>query len=206
MRVCGGGKRTACEHPPKPKARQCPARMPDVIDGLITLLDSIPPVPGADIVQLLAGVAVAVFKVYEDKCFNDAKVNAVHVAIAQVSEVLQTHVAPRPALINDYGRQLRDVQEAVRAAGQWVAAYAKKSAMSKYFTANKERLQAELTRSRIADSLTALNMALMVVASSQIDDMHSALSIGHATQNASCGCCSRALLISNKHKLTATRR
>ena len=151
-----------------------------VIETLIVVLDSIPPIPGENIVQCIAGLAVAVFRVYEDKCFNDSKVGELHRAIAQVSLVLETHLASQSPMVATYREQLKDLTDAIKAAGQWVVAYARRSAMSKYFSANKERRQAELKRARVSDALQALNLAMLSVSSGQIGDMHAAIVSGSA--------------------------
>ena len=151
-----------------------------VIETLIVVLDSIPPIPGENIVQCIAGLAVAVFRVYEDKCFNDSKVGELHRAIAQVSLVLETRLASQSPMVATYREQLKDLTDAIKAAGQWVVAYARRSAMSKYFSANKERRQAELKRARVSDALQALNLAMLSVSSGQIGDMHAAIVSGSA--------------------------
>ena len=78
---------------------------------------------------------------YEQKCANDAKVGELHRAIAQVSVVLDKHLVPQRRMVATYRDQLKDLTDALKAAGEWVVAYARKSAMSKYFSANKERRQ-----------------------------------------------------------------
>ena len=113
------------------------------IEALVVALDSIPPIPGDAIVQCVAGLAVAVFRVYEQKCANDAKVGELHRAIAQVSVVLDKHLVPQRRMVATYRDQLKDLTDALKAAGEWVVAYAKRSAMSKYFSANKEPRQAQ---------------------------------------------------------------
>ena len=111
------------------------------IEALVLALESIPPIPNDAIVQCVAGLAVAVFRVYEQKCANDAKVGELHRAIAQVSVVLDKHLVPQRRMVATYRDQLKDLTDALKAAGEWVVAYARKSAMSKYFSANKERRQ-----------------------------------------------------------------
>ena len=151
-----------------------------VIEILIVVLDSIPPIPGDNLIQYISGLAVAVFRVYEEKCSNDSKVGELHRAIAQVSLVLTTHIVPQSPLVVTHREQLKDLTDAIKAAGQWVVAYAQKSAMSKYFSANKERRLAELKRARVSDALQALNLAMLSVSSGQIGDMHAAIVSGSA--------------------------
>ena len=92
-----------------------------VIEALVVALDSIPPIPGDAIVQCVAGLAVAVFRVYEQKCANDAKVGELHRAIAQVSVVLDKHLVPQRKMVATYRDQLKDLTDALKAAGEWVA-------------------------------------------------------------------------------------
>ena len=157
-----------------------PVRLMGVIEALVVVLDSIPPIPGEAIVQCIAGLAIAVFRVYEEKCSNDSKVGELHRAIAQVSLALETHLVPQSAMVATYREQLTDLTDAIKAAGQWVVAYARRSAMSKYFSANKERRKAELKRARVTDALQTLNLAMLSVSSGQIGDMHAAIVSGSA--------------------------
>ena len=148
------------------------------IEALVLALDSIPPIPGDAIVQCVAGLAVAVFRVYEQKCANDAKVGELHRAIAQVSVVLDKHLVPQRKMVATYRDQLKDPTDALKAAGEWVVAYAKRSAMSKYFSANKERRQAEAKRGAVTSALQALNLAMLSVSSGQIRDVHAEIRLG----------------------------
>ena len=148
------------------------------IEALVVALDSIPPIPGDAIVQCVAGLAVAVFRVYEQKCANDAKVGELHRAIAQVSVVLDKHLVPQRRMVATYRDQLKDLTDALKAAGGWVVAYARKSAMSKYFSANKERRQAVAKRGAVTSALQALNLAMLSVSSGQIRDVHAEIRLG----------------------------
>ena len=150
------------------------------IEALVLALDSIPPIPGDAIVQCVAGLAVAVFRVYEQKCANDAKVGELHRAIAQVSVVLDKHLVPQRRMVATYRDQLKDLTDALKAAGEWVVAYARKSAMSKYFSANKERRQAEAKRGAVTNALQALNLAMLSVSTGQIRDVHAEIRDVHA--------------------------
>ena len=159
----------------------------NAIDHLTACLQSIPSLPGADVVHVVVAVARALLEVYEMKCFNDAKVMMVHRAVEQVSRVLEVHLTPRPALVATYRREISDVQDAVRAAGEWVAQYARKSAMQKYFSANKERRNAELQRTAVMDSLNTFNLAMMTVNSGQLGEVHAAIVGGGAQVPAAAG-------------------
>jgi len=151
-----------------------------VIETLVVVLDSIPPILGENVVQCIAGLAVALFRVYEEKCSNDYKVRELHRAIAQVSTVLEKHLVPQSSMVATYREQLKDLTDAIKAAGQWVVAYARRSAMSKYFAASKERRQAELKRAGVSGALQALNLAMLSVNTGQINDMHGAIVGGSA--------------------------
>lgn len=150
------------------------------IEALVLALDSIPPIPGDAIVQCVAGLAVAVFRVYKQKCANDAKVGELHRAIAQVSVVLDKHLVPQRKMVATYRDQLKDLTDALKAVGEWVVAYARRSAMSKYFSANEERRQAEAKRGAVTSALQALNLAMLSVSSGQIRDVHAEIRDVHA--------------------------